>query len=400
MLGEKYCILHIDFPDDQESKEFMEMTKQKKAKIAEKIKNSDFDFEGAILYVINFTDLKTDLVIISFLNAKIITDFWCPYAEIKGVIVLNKTKIGGCVNFNNLKIKGSIQLNGAKIGKDLILDNAMVNGEIWLDNVDIKGKISLRKTKIIGQGIFSKRIKIRERITVVDSKIICNIQLSDATINEGLFSYNSQITGDVLLYFSNVCDITFDHTSIHGNVSFINTVINRYFHFIFTDITGLLNLRNTKFLKPAAQEEACRRAKLQAETSGNREEEDYYFYREMQARRKRKIWYKRYPEWLFLQSILRYGTSWTGIVVTWPLLIIIYAALFWVFKGILNSTTQEPAIFCWEYLYFSIVTVTTLGYGDYQPLLGWLQILAGSEAIIGTFMWAALIAVFARKYLR
>jgi hypothetical protein len=53
-----------------------------------------------------------------------------------------------------------------------------------------------------------------------------------------------------------------------------------------------------------------------------------------------------------------------------------------------------------EYFYFSVVTAATPGYGGYKPAPGFYQGLASIEAIFGTFMWAAFIATFARKYMR
>jgi len=48
-------------------------------------------------------------------------------------------------------------------------------------------------------------------------------------------------------------------------------------------------------------------------------------------------------------------------------------------------------------LYFSLITFTTLGYGDFRPLEGWGRILAGSEAFIGAFMMALFVYTFARR---
>jgi len=48
-------------------------------------------------------------------------------------------------------------------------------------------------------------------------------------------------------------------------------------------------------------------------------------------------------------------------------------------------------------LYFSTITFTTLGYGDFRPLEGWGRIFAGSEAFIGAFMMALFIYTFARR---
>ena len=49
--------------------------------------------------------------------------------------------------------------------------------------------------------------------------------------------------------------------------------------------------------------------------------------------------------------------------------------------------------------YFSVVTFTTLGYGDYHPE-GYLELVCCAEVIIGAIMIAMITVVFARKFLR
>jgi len=48
-------------------------------------------------------------------------------------------------------------------------------------------------------------------------------------------------------------------------------------------------------------------------------------------------------------------------------------------------------------LYFSLITFTTLGYGDFRPLEGLGRFLAGSEAFIGALMMALFVYTFARR---
>jgi len=50
-------------------------------------------------------------------------------------------------------------------------------------------------------------------------------------------------------------------------------------------------------------------------------------------------------------------------------------------------------------LYFSVITFTTLGYGDIEPV-GWSKALASFEAFAGAFMMALFVLVFAKKMLR
>ena len=53
----------------------------------------------------------------------------------------------------------------------------------------------------------------------------------------------------------------------------------------------------------------------------------------------------------------------------------------------------------WTSLYFSVVTFTTLGYGDMQPT-GWMRGVAGFEALCGAGLMAAFVVVLSRKFVR
>ena len=59
----------------------------------------------------------------------------------------------------------------------------------------------------------------------------------------------------------------------------------------------------------------------------------------------------------------------------------------------------EGASAWFDYIWFSIATSATPGYALYNPI-GHYKIVTGIQAIIGTFMWAAFIATFARKWQR
>ena len=52
---------------------------------------------------------------------------------------------------------------------------------------------------------------------------------------------------------------------------------------------------------------------------------------------------------------------------------------------------KDGCIDFWQALYFSIVTWTTLGYGDIVPL-GWARALAASEALVGYLIMGVLVA--------
>ena len=167
-------------------------------------------------------------------------------------------------------------------------------------------------------------------------------------------------------------------------------------------------------------------ARIAQERRGDRTAADYYFYREMEAKRKRKyltfslkpflsllrklkfekalakytgfLEKKRRVYWGFLelpiQYIFGYGVHPWRVIATWLLTVFSLTFVYWYGNGV------EAANSLWECLYFSVVTAATPGYGGYNPQPGFFQGLASFEAIFGTFMWAAFIATFARKYMR
>jgi hypothetical protein len=53
----------------------------------------------------------------------------------------------------------------------------------------------------------------------------------------------------------------------------------------------------------------------------------------------------------------------------------------------------------WRHLYFSFVTLTTLGYGDILPLTDYAETLVVVEAVLGQFYLAVLVAGLVSSYL-
>jgi len=54
----------------------------------------------------------------------------------------------------------------------------------------------------------------------------------------------------------------------------------------------------------------------------------------------------------------------------------------------------------WAYLYHSIVTFTTLGFGDIVPLTNRARLAVGAEVVLGYVMLGGLISIFANKFAR
>ena len=96
-------------------------------------------------------------------------------------------------------------------------------------------------------------------------------------------------------------------------------------------------------------------------------------------------------------------------VVTFSWLLIFLSSAFYYFFGLrfageyqvfsLQNSLEENTIFFFECLYYSVVTFTTLGYGDFIPI-GLSRLVAALEAFIGSFTIALFVVVFVKKMTR
>jgi len=80
------------------------------------------------------------------------------------------------------------------------------------------------------------------------------------------------------------------------------------------------------------------------------------------------------------------------------LLIVFASPFFYIFDYLLkNGVAFKPGFF--EAFYFSVVTFTTVGYGDITPL-GFSKLIASIEAFSGLFIMPLFVIGLSRKYLR
>jgi len=204
-----------------------------------------------------------------------------------------------------------------------------------------------------------------------------------------------------------------------GSISFIHALLENIFldldlvDGVLVDFTDAL-LRNTKIRKKQIEnhilqdkEKEYSKAneiylllKNNFHSIGSYEDESWAYKKEKDMERKNHYHLKSSHKWLwscFLNGIFGYGEQPGKVIVSAILVILLFASLFMIF-GISNVgiefNTSNNFLDC---VYFSTITFTTLGYGDFRPLEGWGRILAGSEAFIGAFMMALFVYTFARR---
>lgn len=92
-----------------------------------------------------------------------------------------------------------------------------------------------------------------------------------------------------------------------------------------------------------------------------------------------------------------------GALCVYVLIGVIWAILFQLLEefqpGSFSGLEQQGHALSWRFLYFSFVTLTTLGYGDVLPLTLYAQSLTYMETVLGQFYLAVLVAALIGAYL-
>jgi len=157
--------------------------------------------------------------------------------------------------------------------------------------------------------------------------------------------------------------------------------------------------------------EVCRNIKLAYSETGDYERAGEFFYGEMECKRKSGPWYSQESLMLrALRDVCGYGERPLRVIKTW-LAVVLSFTLLYSLTGIARNGVLEEALSPFSSLseallslcncfYFSVVTFTTLGYGDFAPANLLSRILAGAEASLGAFLMALFILVVGRKMLR
>jgi len=156
-------------------------------------------------------------------------------------------------------------------------------------------------------------------------------------------------------------------------------------------------------------EEIYRDLRKAAEFAGIFAMSGYFIQRELTVRRYRM---PRLSTGRILSKIVDlfcgYGEAPSRVVI-FSMILILICAMAYFFTGL--DYSGEVQQFSWDNgfasnlatfggcLYYSVVTFTTLGYGDFIPI-GFSRVIAALEAFIGSFTMALFVVVFVKKMTR
>ncbi|UPQ87383.1 ion channel [Vibrio sinaloensis] len=154
-------------------------------------------------------------------------------------------------------------------------------------------------------------------------------------------------------------------------------------------------------------EEVCRNIRKQCEKQGLFEMAGDFFKREMRFRR------YQMPRFSTKRIISKLVDVFCGYgedplrVVGFSIFLIVVCALAYFFLDTTGAHPIYEGVTGWQFyvleffnsLYFSVVTFTTLGYGDISPV-GVARFIAACEAFLGSFTMALFVVVFVKKMTR
>jgi len=148
--------------------------------------------------------------------------------------------------------------------------------------------------------------------------------------------------------------------------------------------------------------EAYRRLKQCFMASGRYDDASWASFKEKQLERKdlfknRKL---SYIPSLLMACLCGYGEKPYRVIASSLIIVFLYSFLYAALNLLkVPVDYSSSALKLWDYIYFSVVTFTTLGFGDLTPKLTPLfQMLTGSEAFIGAFMMGLFVFTLGRKY--
>lgn len=219
------------------------------------------------------------------------------------------------------------------------------------------------------------------------------------------FEYNAAFRGAEFQ-----CDAEFSDARFARDVVFDGARIHRAMHFrCKCDGGGDVRVAGLWINAEREGESIYRAAKNSAHARGDSRAEGEYHFREQCAANAKDRQESKLFKWPWLQdSLVRawgsfifgrgvygYGEKPERVIVAGLIVIALWAVLY----DILDAAGDAASSFG-TYLYFSVVTFTTLGYGDLQPTPGLARLLAGTEALLGAALMALFVVALTRKYTR
>jgi len=460
--GSKYCPLHIPY-DEGERLFGEEIQRIKEDTLRRRLKEGHTYFEGVYLYEVKIEELHLEKPLVfrnSHVKTLILDGIKAPSVMIHnsyiGRVVLFESEVGALsvygsrifgLNLLRVRFSNSIYVRNSSVRYVMVNSTEYIGGEEREEEYGEKkvvGRIELSNLNDVRRIGINVRYPLMRRIleehgikptpserSVKATSLVLRdvnfdqsarfkrqVRLSVRRFHGNLVLENLNIFGHAEILGSWLKNPEFIHTRVMGNLIFRRTSFHGDFAWNSTvlpnipvelNVEGFVEIEDCRFNSHRAAEVLYRLARISWEQNGDFERADRYYYLEMVEKRHSRLAGRRRGikrlflkmealfEWLFADLTCKYGTDWKRPIMIWLAAVnIFFPLLFFLTRSVEGISGTMSFL---DYEYFSVVTATTLGYGDYHPI-GVGRIIASVEALFGMFMWAVFLTVFARRYMR
>jgi len=325
--------------------------------------------------------------------------------------------------FSNASLSGAAIFEGAHFSGEAIFDGAHFSGEAIFDGADFSGA-ALFEGVTFSHWPHFQDATFSGGALFNGSKFIVLALFDRATFGGVAWFDNSTFADGVSFTCATFDeDASFARTKLHVTAWFKGATFSNEARFDWavaapgaTVVFDPPCKRSRPFRNRREGETAYRLAKQAAQAAGDYTEAGRYHYAEQCAIEDRwryesgmRPWHRAFWVWAgrlaFGRTVFGYGERPSHPLLLGLAVVAIWTGLYFGFAGIAPSNLTATAP-CESYspsfsdaAYFSIVTFTTLGYGDFQPKPGF-RLLAGAEAALGAALMATFVVCLTRKYMR
>ena len=302
-----------------------------------------------------------------------------------------------------------------KFDSSLSFDNAAFRDTVSFDNLDFDGNVSFKSAKFCYWTEF-EGLAFNNQVSFEDAHFLRCTDSRDKRRNLVRFQEVKFSEKASFLNCNFKCKVSFRKVIFDNISEFRSAKFDNHVEYVDVKANGRLLLERNYSASFANCEDAIvpyRLAKLSATSAGDLRWAGHYHYQEQCAsneyERKSAAWipwhkefWKRskngfllWGEFIIGRGLFGYGEKPLRPLVWAIIVIIVCTVFFWLGCGLQN----EPNCGFGNALYFSIVTFTTLGYGDFKPIAS-MRWLSATEAILGATLMALFIVALSRKFSR
>jgi hypothetical protein len=340
---------------------------------------------------------------------------------------LTELDISNC-NINRLYLDGlkvtSLKVYGCIFKKRVIYDivskNIIFMESTFLDQLStsIAGEYENEATKLdylnfIGCN-FNEKLSFGNTVCEIIDINDCNIEkgLEIRNFDEILSGKTNKLTSALLIHNSRIYGFSQIDTS---KIDFLNFSGSKFFGYLKitpNDFSKIIKRifpesehKNSKLVFKDLKQQYWELGKV-FHKNDERDNENLAWVEYMRLTRKLAKWYTKIA-YFAIEFTGHYGTKPFRIAIMGIFVMILWAFFYGIFDSICFQVVNSKDLMfnikidsVWNYLYFSVITFFTIGYGDIAPLHWIAKILAGFEGGLGVFFIAFFTVSVFKKFTR